>query len=200
MPRLYLVRHARPAALWGEDPDPGLDALGRTQALATAERLAERLPRLDVYSSPLRRCRETAAPLAEIWRAPVRIHPQVAEIPAPALDAAARRDWLSAAMRGSWRDLQRTAPPGSPDYLAWRRTLLDSLLATPGDAVVCTHFIAINAVVGAAHGSDAVMSFRPDHASVTIVDAKGGRFELVELGREAETNVLTGAPEARGRG
>jgi broad specificity phosphatase PhoE len=40
MPRIYLVRHAKPAAGWGDDPDPGLDALGATQAEAVARELA----------------------------------------------------------------------------------------------------------------------------------------------------------------
>ena len=41
MPRIYLVRHAKPAAAWGEDPDPGLDALGAMQATAAARHLAK---------------------------------------------------------------------------------------------------------------------------------------------------------------
>jgi len=44
--------------------DPGLTALGRAQARATAARLAE--SKIDaIYVSPYRRARETAAPLAE---------------------------------------------------------------------------------------------------------------------------------------
>ena len=68
MSRLYLIRHGKPAAVWGEaDEDPGLDAAGRAQAEAARDYLmslpqAERPSR--VFSSPLRRCRETAAPTA----------------------------------------------------------------------------------------------------------------------------------------
>ena len=38
--KLYLVRHGHAAAGWGDHPDPGLDALGRAEAEAMAERLA----------------------------------------------------------------------------------------------------------------------------------------------------------------
>ena len=63
MPKLYLIRHARPAAGWGEDADPGLDATGQQQAEAAARTLAQTLDRMPIYTSPLRRCRETARPL-----------------------------------------------------------------------------------------------------------------------------------------
>src|SRR5687767_12364039 len=102
MPRIYLVRHAKPAAAWGEDPDPGLDAVGATQAAATAGQLAQQLTRAATYTSPLRRCRETALPLCESWQCEATLFPSVAEVPAPPLDAAARREWLTAAMRGTW--------------------------------------------------------------------------------------------------
>ena len=46
--------------------DPGLDALGHSQAEAVAQKLASLGP-LPILSSPLRRTRETAAPLAKLW-------------------------------------------------------------------------------------------------------------------------------------
>ena len=63
MPRLHLVRHGRATGGWDVDPDPGLDPLGVEQADRLVERLAPLGP-LPVVTSPLRRCRETAAPLA----------------------------------------------------------------------------------------------------------------------------------------
>ncbi|WP_116807148.1 histidine phosphatase family protein [Steroidobacter cummioxidans] len=190
MPRLYLVRHARPAASWGEDPDPGLDATGLTQAQATAEELARSLSRLPLYSSPMRRCRETAQPLAQIWFCNVELMPAVAEIPSPPIPFSARRDWLIAAMRGTWQQLHENAPAGSIDYLQWRRDLLESLLAIKHDCVIYSHFIAINAAVGAAQKTDDVVCFRPDHAAVTVVSNDRKRLRVVELGRQADTLVL----------
>lgn len=191
MPRLYLVRHAKPAASWGEDPDPGLDAAGFAQARATAETLAGSLSRLPLYTSPLRRCRETAEPLVQIWFCDAALMASVAEIPSPPLDLAARHDWLIASMRGTWRELHANAPAGSIDYLRWRRALVESLTALDRDCVICTHFIAINAAVGAAQQRDEVVCCRPDYASVTVMSNDAGQLRIVELGRQADTLVLT---------
>lgn len=191
MPQLFLVRHARPSAAWGQDPDPGIDPTGIEQSRTTASELAASLAPLTILSSPLRRCRETAQPLEQMWQRSARVFAPVAEIPAPPLDAAARREWLTAGMQGTWSQLQASSPPGSPDYLAWRRSLLDSLAALDSDCVIYTHFIAINVVAAAARGSDKVVCFRPDHASVTVIETRGNEVRLVALGREAETSVLT---------
>jgi broad specificity phosphatase PhoE len=190
MPKLYLIRHARPAASWGEDVDPGLDAAGQEQAEAAARTLALTLDRLRIYTSPLRRCRETARPLELLWQRSAEVYEPVAELPSPPLDLRARQQWLRQSMRGTWRELSDLAPAGSPDYLVWRQTLLDSLARLPHDCVVFTHFIAINVAVAAAHSREDVVCFQPDHASITCVEVENGILRLVELGREANTTVL----------
>ena len=76
MPRIYMVRHGRAAANFGQSLDPGLDDLGREQAQAVAKRLAPLGP-LPILSSPLARTRETSIPLSKMWdRKPV-IEPAV---------------------------------------------------------------------------------------------------------------------------
>lgn len=191
MPRIYLVRHGKPAAAWGDDPDPGLDALGATQASATAQQLAQATTQTPVYTSPLRRCRETSTPLCELWKCDATILPSVAEIPSPIVDRESRREWLTTAMHGTWRELHERSPPSSIDYLDWRRSVIDALQALPHDCVVFTHYIAINVAVGAAQQRDEVVCFRPDHASVTVFETGAHALRLVELGREAQTGVLT---------
>jgi broad specificity phosphatase PhoE len=191
MPRIYLVRHAKPAAAWGDDPDPGLDPLGVTQAAAVAQHLAKAATPAPIYSSPLRRCRETALPLCELWRREAAVLPSVAEIPSPPVDRAAKREWLTAAMTGTWSELQQNAPAGSIDYLDWRRSVVEALQALPHDCVVFTHYIAINVAVGAVQRREDVLCFRPDHASVTVIDADTHGLRLIELGNQAQTGVLT---------
>src|ERR1700752_1825240 len=105
MAKLYLIRHARPAARWGDDPDPGLDATGQQQAEAAAWTLAQTLDCMPIYTSPLRRCRETAQPLERLWQARAEIFQPVAEIPSPPLDLRGRQQWLEQAIRGTWREL-----------------------------------------------------------------------------------------------
>ena len=185
---LYLIRHGKPAAAWGDDDDPGLDEVGHAQARAIAARLmtlpeAER-PRA-VVSSPLRRCRETAQPLADALGVLVEIEPAVGEIPTPAaLSLAERPAWLRAAFTGAWADIQ-----GDIDYEAWRRGVAEAV-SQRRDAAIFSHFVAINAVLSLITGDDRVIGFRPDHTSLTTLAARDGGLSLVARGDEALTAVL----------
>lgn len=191
MARLHLIRHARPSTSWGEEPDPALDAIGREQAETVARALSQTIERMPIYTSPLRRCRETAHPLERLWQLPAEVFEQVAEIPSPPVDRRGKQQWLKGALLGTWQDLNRSAPPGSPDYLAWRRALLSALARLPRDSVIFSHFIAINVLVGAAQSRDEVVCFWPDHASITCVEMESESVQLVQLGQESDTTVLT---------
>lgn len=179
---LHLVRHGRAAAGWDADPDPGLDRIGSVQAAAVADRL-EGLGPLTLVSSPLRRCRETAAPLAQRWSASPLIEPAVTEIPSPeGVPMGERVDWLRAAMQGTWTDL-------GARYTAYRDGVVAALAALEHDAVVFSHFVAINAVIGAAIGDDRLVIRSLDNCSVTVVEMIGGSLRLVEGGHEADTLI-----------
>ena len=83
MTTLVLVRHAQTDAagkrLTGQARGVHLNERGRTQAARLVERL-EGLPIRAVYSSPLERSRETAAPLARARGVPVRIRRALTEV------------------------------------------------------------------------------------------------------------------------
>jgi broad specificity phosphatase PhoE len=180
--RLYLVRHGRAAAGWDTDPDPGLDDLGRHQAQRMCDRLGPLGP-LPLVTSPLARCQETAAVLAALWNRTVRIEPMVAEIPSPDGIAMGQRiDWLRAAMAGTWTQLGQR-------YLDFRDGVAACLLSIDVDTVVASHFIAINAAIGAATNDDAVVIRSLDNCSVTIIDVIDGALHLVEGGVEADTLI-----------
>lgn len=181
MPRLHLVRHGRAAAGWDADPDPGLDEVGTAQAAAAAERLRTVGP-LPILCSPLRRTRETAAPLAAAWGVEPVLEPRISEIPSPTEDLLERGAWLQQALAGSWADLD-------PPYRAYRDRYLATLLDLVEDTVVVTHFVGINAVLGAAWGDDRLVVRTVANTSVTVVDAASGRFEVLEEPSEATTEV-----------
>ena len=189
MPRLYMIRHGRPAAVWGQaDEDPGLDDTGKAQALGARDWLlsqpVEWRPKR-VVSSPLRRCRETAQPTAEALGVEAEIDAIVGEIPTPAaLHPTDRGSWLREAFQGTWGEIR-----GDLDYDAWRREIVASLRSR-GDTAVFSHYVAINAVVSHLLGDDRVLSFRPDHCSITVLETDGAGLSLVEKGREAMTGVL----------
>jgi broad specificity phosphatase PhoE len=182
MTRLYLVRHGRAAAGWNTDADPGLDAVGHEQAEAVAERLSSLGP-LYIECSPLRRCRETAAPLAAMWNRPISIEPRMAEIPSPeGVVMADRVEWLRGAMQGTWTDLGLR-------YTAFRDAVSASLRSRTADAVVFSHFVAINAAIGLAVGDDRLVIRSLDNCSVTVIDVVGSDLRLVEGGHEADTLI-----------
>ena len=189
MSRIYLIRHAKPAAGWGgHDDDPGLDEAGKAQAQAIAEALMALPPDqrpTKVVSSPLRRCRETAEPFAQALGVAVEIDPHVGEIPTPkALHPDERGPWLQRAFTGRWAETQ-----GDLDYDQWRRAVAMAIAAR-GNTAVFSHFVAINAVLSLLAGEDSVITFRPDHTSMTVLEVGQGGLALVERGREAATSVL----------
>jgi broad specificity phosphatase PhoE len=176
--RLILVRHGRAAAGWGEDPDPGLDDVGRLQAEQMADTVMPLGP-LPIVVSPLRRTRETAAPLEQRWGATATVDAAVGEIESPSSDLTEREGWLRAVMQGSWTD--------APDLDGWRREVIGALARIGRDAVVVTHFVAINVAVGHATADDRVVCFVPDNCSRTVLDVDGDRFTVVELGAQVAT-------------
>ena len=178
MTRLLLVRHARPTENWDAAPDAGLDARGREQAGALVGTLGAAAP-VPVLTSPLRRARETAAPLAVHWGTEPHVLPAVGEITAPHVDPDERVGWLRSVLAGTWA--------GVDDRLtAWRATLLEALGSIDRDSVVFSHFVAINTAVGAATDDDRVMCFAPAHASVTELAVDGGALRLVTRGIESD--------------
>jgi broad specificity phosphatase PhoE len=190
MTRLYMIRHGKPSSTWGQnpDPDPGLDEVGHAQARAAAQALMD-LPDAvrptRVCSSPLRRCRETAQPFADLIGARVEIDDRFGEIPTPAsLSHDERAPWLRAVFQGLWTDIK-----GDLDYDAWRKSVGAALAERAGCAVF-SHFVAINAAMSSITHDERVLSFRPDHASISIFDVEEGRLSLHERGPEAATQVL----------
>jgi len=188
---VHLIRHGKPASSWGDqgaDPDPGLDADGRAQAQAAATVLlqlpAEQRPQR-VVSSPLRRCRETAWPLADALGVEIVIEPAVAEIPTPSVLAAETRPvWLRNAFNGRWDEIE-----GDLDYAAWAAAVASACARHPG-AAIFSHFVAINAAVAQAVGDPRVRQFEPGHASITSFAIAPTGLRLLSKGVSATTQVL----------
>jgi broad specificity phosphatase PhoE len=174
---LFLIRHGEPESAWG-DPggDPSLSAKGHAQAAAA--RLGAHGP-LAAISSPMRRCQETAAPF--LFGASATIEQRVSEVATPG-DVADRRAWLrrnfpwqDAEARRTWEELDIT-------MREWRERVLAALREIETDAAIFTHFIAINAIVGAAINRRDTIVCRPDHASITEVEMRDGKLHLLRLG------------------
>ena len=181
MAKIHLVRHGQAAAGFGTHRDPGLNDLGRQQSRDVAALLAPLGP-LPIYSSPLARAQETAHPLAKLWQQTITIESRVAEIPSPSEDLNERAQWLQQAMQGTWSELDSSIQN-------WRAELAACLLAVETDCVMFSHYVAINAAVGAAENDDRMRVFAPDNCSVTTLDNTGGQLKVEVLGRTADTKI-----------
>lgn len=106
------------------------------------------------------------------------IEQAVGEIPSGGRSLAGRAAWLRGFMAGSWR----AAPV---DLARWREGVIAALMAQKQDAVIFSHYVAINVAAGAALGDDRVVVFSPDNCSVTILETDGEMLRLVEKGAEA---------------
>jgi broad specificity phosphatase PhoE len=186
MSRLFLIRHAEPASSWGgADHDPGLTEQGRAQAEAAA-RVLSHFGRLETMTSPMRRCQETAAPFGLLSGQTPRVERAVSEVAAPA-GVSDRPAWLRSNFpwddgveRRTWRDVD-------PALRAWREDAVGAMCAIQRDVAVFSHFIAINAIVGAAMESEETIVFRPGHASITELALEGGKLRVIKLGTEAKS-------------
>jgi broad specificity phosphatase PhoE len=207
--RLWLVRHGRATAGWGEDADPPLSPEGRGDAEVAADLLAPG-GSLPVVTSPLRRTRQTAEVIAGRWASVHTAADEVTEVPssdplgsggelADPVDAAealaARAAWLAGFLVSEWRS--------QPAWLwAWRRRLLGFLGGCTQPTVVVTHAVAINTVLSAARLSDSgaddrVFTVAVAPGSVTVVDVRGaGRrepapsFEVVAVGATDPASLI----------
>ena len=194
MPTLYVVRHGRVAASPADPDDPELSLEGQSQAVMVADALRTRLPRpLPILTSPLRRCRETAAPLSATWKVEPIVEPRIAEVPGPPASALSREEWLRRALIAEWPELIKlgqTLQDGYDTTLnSWRTGVLQAVLACPHDAVIFSHFVPVNVLTGRATRSERVACFLPDHTSVTVFETAGEDIRLVERGRELQSKV-----------
>jgi broad specificity phosphatase PhoE len=195
MPLIYLVRHGRVTDAPRDPRDPELDALGLAQAEDAARELAQRIGGpLPILVSPLRRCRETAAPLARLWAAAPVVEPRVVEVPSPDNPGLSRNDWLDHALASTWAQAEafgESYQAGYAQFLrGWRRGVLEAVLACAGDTVIFSHYVPINVLAGHASGWERIAGFRPANGSITVFEVEGETIRLREQGREVASRVV----------
>lgn len=188
---LLLIRHALPVRVDEgavEGPaDPALADLGRGQAAALAEWLAEE--KVDaIYCSPMRRAVETAAPLAARLGLEVTVEDGVAEYDRESPSYIPVEE-LKAAGDPRWHQL-----PEQPEH--FRGVVVDAIerivAAHPGQrvAVVC-HGGVVNAYAAHVLGIDDVLFFLPHYTSISrIMAASTGERSIASLNEAAHLREL----------
>jgi broad specificity phosphatase PhoE len=196
---IVLVRHALPlrldAGVDGGAADPGLAERGREQAARLVTALAgDEVTAL--YTSPLRRARETAAALEQSLGLQAEVEPGIAEfdsgdssyVPVEELKAAGDPRWEMLA-RG---DLYSAGV----DPVAFRARVVDAVQAIAarhpgGRAVLFTHAGAINAAAGEVLGQQRPIWMAPAYCSLTrLALSRDGRRGVVSLNETGHVRDL----------
>jgi broad specificity phosphatase PhoE len=205
---IVLVRHAdavpesEAIAAYDDYEAHPLSERGRAQAQAAAERCAEG-GLAAVYTSPIRRARETAEAIASAARAELFEEPAVREIAigpggADGLTLRERLEWLAtlAIREGSWG-----AIPGTEPSAGVRARMLDALRSIAerhrgARVAVVSHAGSINAALGAIAGTAHDFLFPLANASLSVVRVGGGRMLLMSANDTAHLR----AQAVRGNG
>lgn len=199
---LYFIRHADalPEAdevVLGHYDEQSLSELGRRQAHALAERLRE-MPLAAIYSAPLGRAQQTAAPLAAALGLAVTIEQGIREVELgplhPALDTAASRVEYAEALRARLREVAAIAVgsgswaaiPGAEASAAMRARVSEAVAriaaAHPGQRVaIFSHAGTINVYFATALGIPRDYFFPAINTSISVARVKGPRTLVMAL-------------------
>ena len=201
MTTLLLVRHGHTDAagnrLTGWAPGIHLNELGRREAARLPERL-DGVPVRAIYSSPLERCKETAAPLAKARSLPVRIRRRLIEVD--------YGEWTGrpiAQLRRTklWRQVM-LAPsgarfPGGESLLEVQARAADELRAIAdehgrGIVAVVSHADVIRLLVAHLAGmhADHLQRLVIDTGSVTAVALSNGLPRIVKVNDTGDLSSL----------
>jgi probable phosphomutase (TIGR03848 family) len=208
MTLLLLIRHGHtPTAgkiLTGWERGVHLTARGREQAEALAGRL-DGVPIAAVYSSPLERCRETAAPLARARGLPVQARKDLIEV--------GYGDWTGRSIRQLartklWRSVQHTPSavrfPGGESLEEVQTRAMDEvrrIARAHPDAVVAlvTHADIVRLVLAQLAGVhlDLYQRLSVEPASVSAIAVSDGSPRILKINDTGDLSSLVSRSTGR---
>jgi 2,3-bisphosphoglycerate-dependent phosphoglycerate mutase len=194
---LVIIRHGLPITRVTDDgtaADPPLSEVGRKQAQRMADWLADEA--FDaIYVSPLRRARETVAPLATSKGMGAEVHPGVAEFDQHS-DTYIPLEELKVINYELWRRQMEEKRFGEADPHEFREVVVAALSEIAGShrggrvAVVC-HGGVINAWASHVLGIHEVFFFDPTYTSINrFMVASTGQRSVVSLNEAAHLRGL----------
>jgi probable phosphoglycerate mutase len=189
---LLLIRHALPVRVDEGHPDAGpadpeLAPRGLEQAAALAGWLADE--HVDaIWSSPMRRARETAAPVGERLGLPVTVDEGLSEYDRESLSYIPIEE-LKAAGDPRWYE----QPERPEDFVSTVVDAVERIVAGhPGQrvAVVC-HGGVVNAYAGHVLGIDEPLFFLPAYTSISrVLASTSGPRSIRSLNETAHVRLL----------
>ncbi|MBP7692396.1 MAG: MSMEG_4193 family putative phosphomutase [Anaerolineales bacterium] len=211
MTLLLLIRHGendytKTGRLAGWTPGVSLNATGQQQARALAERLKD-APLKALYSSPLERAQETAAPLAAVKKLPVRIVEGVGEVRYGEWQG---RSLKRVARTKLWRTVQSLPSamqfPQGETFRAVQSRAVEAVeqlvLAHPKDMIaVFSHGDVIKLLVAHYLGLplDLFQRIMINTASVSVVRLGQGQPVLVKLNETGRGEAPAGRPKPKSK-
>jgi len=207
--QLLLVRHGLPVRIddAGGPADPALSPLGISQAEALAA-WARQDPTAQVeavWSSPMRRARETAVHLAAAFDGlEVEVRDGLKEFD-HALHYYVPTEELRASDDPRWAELvaEWTSAESEEERRAFRATVVEAIEAivqahvSQQVAVVC-HGGVINAYLSHILGIDRTLFFEPAYTSVSrVLAGRGGQRQLVSANETPHLGAQRATPVAR---
>lgn len=195
---MILVRHGLPIRRVSDDgspADPSLSDEGRAQAAAAADWLAaERIDR--IYSSPLRRARETAKPLSDRLGLQIEIEPRVAEYDRSS-DTYIPLEELRALDYEAWRDFMSRGYPEGMDLEDFRHGVVaacDEIIRDNAGrrVVVVCHGGVINTWASHVIGLGFKLFFNPRYTSINrFLASSDGVLSVGSLNEAAHLRGLS---------
>lgn len=190
MVTVLMVRHTSHSlidrVLVARAPHVGLSEQGWREARALACELSQR-PISRVQSSPQRRARETAEPIAHAFGLPIEIAPRMDELDAGLWSGASFGELSSDPHWQAWNNKRgSTRPPGGESMRDLQNRVLDHLATLehdhPGEEIVLvSHAEPIRAAI--LHyqrlSLDAFAQVRIDPGSITVLRLNGQDGEIV---------------------
>ena len=71
----------------------------------------------------------------------------------------------------------------------WQSKILSNLKSFTEPTIIFSHFMVINIVVSTLKNDPRVVSFYPDNCSITEIENKEGKLNLISIGNELQTHV-----------
>ena len=179
---IYIVRHGEASISWSGKSDPGLSLQGKSQSIESSRELAKfNSQALQLISSPKKRAMETAEPLGQTLKKPIKIINEFDEIPSQ--KAKKKNQWL--------RRVAATHSSKLPNYLKdWQNQIIKELLNIDADSIIFSHFMVINAVYDKLCNPKQFVSLQPGYTSMMHLVKRKDSLCYVSLSNENTSKII----------
>jgi phosphoserine phosphatase len=206
--RVLLIRHGQ--TVWNREErirgqaDIDLDEVGRQQAEATARAVAERWSLAAVYASPLKRTRQTAAPIARLQGCEAQPHPGLLDMSFGDLQGLNGDELLQRypQVARAWIEEPHKVefPAGESLAIVRQRAmagLAEIVARHPAECVACVSHTVVNRVLLCAIlglGNDHFWRLGQETCAINVFDVQADVYTLQMLNDTCHLRHIVAAP------